>query len=87
MKREGGEGRSNNKFRDLSLKKHQVRSYRLGVLLPVLGSKVRSLTAGAFKQHFVVESQSQLGHSCKSDLHLDGAHNLTLKNMAVLAHL
>lgn len=45
------------------------------------------LTACDLKQHFVIEAQSELGHSRQHHFQLDGSNNFTPQDAAVGAHL
>lgn len=45
------------------------------------------LTACDFKQHFVIEAQSELRHSRQDHFELDGTNNFTAQDAAVGAHL
>lgn len=45
------------------------------------------LTACDFKQHFVIEAQSELRHSRQDHFELNGTNNFTPQDAAVGAHL
>lgn len=45
------------------------------------------LTACDFKQHFVIEAQSELRHSRQDHFELDGSNNFTPQDAAIGAHL
>lgn len=46
-----------------------------------------TLTACDFKQHFVIEAQSELRHSRQDHFELDGSNNFTPQDAAIGAHL
>lgn len=45
------------------------------------------LTACDFKQHFVIEAQSEFRHPWQDDFELDGPHNFTAQDAAAGTHL
>lgn len=45
------------------------------------------LTACDFKEHFVIEAQSELRHSRQDHFQLDGSNNFTPQDAAIGAHL
>lgn len=45
------------------------------------------LTACDFKQHFVIEAQSELRHSRQDHFELDGSNYFTPQDAAIGAHL
>lgn len=64
---------------------HRTGCSRATASPPRLAS--RELTARVVEEDLVVEAQAQLGHARQEDAHLDGAHDLATKHVAIGADL